>query len=137
MNNPSEQRRTGKPGCLLAFLIGLLVVAFIQAGFWVLAGSPPNPMEDWGRYLFQAALIAVPFGFLVLNGVSAKTPWITAVLLTAVVWGFVLAATFQRPWRANDMGLALLTLLSPVITTAGAFAADRLARRLWEPASDP
>ncbi len=127
MNGPSKQRRTGNPLWLLALLIGILAVVFIRGGLWLISGVGPNLREHWEGFIFHSVFIAAPFGYLALNRISAKTPWIAAVILTATYWGFYLAVPSARPQDANDLGAVLLLLLSPVITTAGALAADRVA----------
>ena len=129
MNGPLQQSRTGNSGWLVAPMIGVLAVALIHGALWLFAGKDPNFQEEWGGFLFQAAFIAVPFGVLALKGVNAKTPWIAAALFTAMFWGFFLAATLGRLYEANNMGLLLLILVSPVIITVGALAADFVARR--------
>ena len=129
MNGPSEHRLTGVSGCLLALSIGTVTVAIVSGGLWLITGKGPNLQEEWGGRLLWAVFVAAPFGFLALNRVSAKTPWIGAAILTAMFWGLFLAVPLARPHDANDMGAWLLMLLSPLIITAGAIAADRVARR--------
>lgn len=129
MNGPSEQRRTGNPGWLLALLIGILAVALIRGGLWLITGKGLDLQEHWEGFIFHSVLITAPFGYLALNRINAKTPWITAVILTAMYWGFYLAVPSARPQDGNDLGAGLLLLLSPLITTAGAFAANHVARR--------
>ena len=129
MSGLSEQRRSKNPGFLLALVVGIFAVALIRGGLWLLTGEAPNLQEHWEGFIFHAALITSPFGFLALKRINAKTPWIAAVLLTTTYWGFYLAVPSARPQDGNDLGAMLLLLLSPFITIAGAFAADVVVRR--------
>ena len=129
MHGPLEQRLTGISGCSLALLIGAVTVAIAQGTFWIFTGKALSLQEEWGRLLFWAVFVAAPFCFLALSRLNAKTPWITAAILTAMLWGLVVASRLARPNDAS-IGLGLLMMISPLIVTAGAFAADLVARRL-------
>src|SRR3990167_10471855 len=124
MNGPLTRRLTGISGCLLALLIGTVTVGLVNGGLWLLTGRGPNLHEAWASWLFWTAFVSAPFCILALNRVGAKTPWVTAAILTAICWGFFLAVPSARPRDANDIGAWLLVLLSPLVITAGAFAAD-------------
>lgn len=128
MNGPSEQRLTGISGCLVALLIGIVAVALVRIGLWLQTGVVPDLRERWGTWLSWAVFAAAPFGYLALKGVGARAAWITAALLTGAYWSIFLAIPLVRPQDGNDLGAMLLLLLYPVLATAGAFAADRVAK---------
>lgn len=130
MNGPSEQRLTGFWGCLVALFIGVVTIVLVRIGLWRVTGELPGFQEKWTDWLFWAAFVAAPFGYLALKGVGARTPWIAAVIVTATYWVVFLAIPLVRPQDGNDLGAIVLLVLYPLLATAAALAADHAARRL-------
>lgn len=130
MNGSSDRRLAGNSGCILALGIGVVTVTSVTGAFSLLTGAELNLDEEWSIFLFQMLLVAAPFGFLALAGVTAKAPWIAGAILTATFWGLYLADGLARRGAGGaNIGLGLLMLLSPLMIGAGAFAVHAVTRR--------
>ena len=126
MSRPADAHFTGNNGCLVALLIGLGTVG----GTALLTGASLNIRQEWGVLVFQVLFVAAPFGALATARESGRAAWLTAVALTVIFWGLMVAdALVRRGAGGADIGLGLLMLLSPLIVTGGAFAAGAVAKR--------
>jgi hypothetical protein len=128
MSGPSERRLTGIWAGLLALLSGPFTIAVINGCLFLIWGSDLSDItrhleEEWGILLVNAVLVSFPFGCLALERVEAIKPWVTAAILTALVWALPLADVLVRRGAGGaNIGLGFLLLLSPVIITAVALA---------------
>ena len=91
----------------------------VALSFSIVTGRPLNLGEEWGVFLFQMVLVAVPFGLLALAGIRHKAPWIMGGALTAALWGYYLFDGIRYQLSGDrsgvNFGLAFLMLASPVI----------------------
>jgi len=103
-------------GCFLAlapFLAPLFVVAVWPDGL-VLA-------KEWPFLLLWGLLLALPFGYLALDGTKDWLPWSVAAFLTLGCWGVLLK--FGGP----GLGAALISFAIPLFITATAWGTNRHA----------
>jgi hypothetical protein len=100
MTSPAERFLTGNAGCLFALSIGFTTIGLLAGGSSLLTGADLNLKEEWGVFLFQALLVAAPFGALATARESARTPWLTAAVLTAMFWSLYVGA----PWLGVEPG---------------------------------
>lgn len=129
MTHRIRQSLAGNSGRLVALLIGLTTIAVI-VGISMLAGGSLDIEDEWGILLFQALVIAAPFGALATAQETGLAAWLTAGALTAMIWGLLLGdALLRRGEGGANIGLGLLLLVSPLIIAGGAFIAAALTRR--------
>jgi hypothetical protein len=88
--------------------------------------------NGWPAYIFQIALIAIPFLLMAFLGVRGMGPWLVGLGLTAALWGYVVFDVFARLGDGSgaNIGMGLLLLASPIlVSTACLFAARKELRR--------
>jgi hypothetical protein len=85
------------------------------------------PGEEWPFALFYGLLLAIPFGYLALDGTRDWLPWSVAIALTALFWGALIVSVIVslRDHSGVNFGMGLVMLASPFITTLGAWLAKR------------
>lgn len=106
----------------------------VVAGTFSLAtGQRLNLREEWGPLLFQALLVAAPFGLLSLSGINSKVPWLVGVALTVAFWGYYLVTGVRYQLSDDrsgvDFGLAFAMLFSPLVIFAICFAVAKAGTR--------
>jgi hypothetical protein len=117
-------------GCLLAPVIGFITVAGVNGGFALATGADLNLAEEWGVFLFQMLLVAVPFALLGIAGLRSRLSWGVSLALTAMFWVIYLADGLSS-WgdgTGANIGLGLLMLVSPAFVTAAGFLAAKAAK---------
>jgi hypothetical protein len=103
-------------GCFLAlalFLAPLLVVAI-----W------PDRLalsQEWPFLLLWGLQLALPFGYLALDGTKDWLSWSVAAFLTLACWGLLLK------FGGAGLGAALISFAIPLFITATAWATNRHA----------
>ena len=118
----SDDERPSAAGCAAALAIGLLVVAAVNAALSLSDGRPLDLRGDWGFYLIEMLLVAIPFGLLALTGIRTLLPWLVGLALTLALWGyFVFDGVTGQP--GANFGLGLVIILSPLIITFACLAA--------------
>lgn len=101
-------------GCIVAlaiFMAPLVVVAAWPDGL-VLS-------EEWFFLLLLGLMLALPFGYLALDGTRDWLPWSVATLLSVICWGFLFRFGGPGP------GAALISVAIPLIVTAAAWVSNR------------
>ncbi len=79
-------------------------------------GRPFDLRGDWGFYLVELLLVAIPFGLLAITGIRTLLPWLVGLALTLALWGYFVFDMATGPPGAN-FGLGLIIILSPIIIT--------------------
>jgi hypothetical protein len=127
MAAPAKRYLTGFVGCVFALFLGIATIGSVVVSFTLFAGANLNLKEEWGILLFQALLVAAPFGALVAARESGRAAWLTAAAMTGLLWSLLAGdALIRRGAGGVNIGLALLMLVSPMIITGCAFAAAAL-----------
>lgn len=87
--------------------------------------SGPLAGEDWPFAIFCGVLLALPFGYLALEGPTSLRPWIVALLVTACFWGLIIVMIFlsARDQSGVNFGIVPIALASPVVVTIAAWLA--------------
>jgi hypothetical protein len=109
-------------GCVVS--LALILLPGIATSVW--RGSMPG--EEWLTALFHGLLLAIPFGFLALDGTRHWLPWFVAIVLTLLFWGALIASIIVSAHNHSgaDIGMALVMLASPFVTTLAAWLANRM-----------
>ena len=81
--------------------------------------------------LLHGAILALPFGYLALDGIKPWLPWLVVIGLTILFWGAYLASVIisARDRSGVNFGMLLVMLASPFVIIACAQAAVRVTRR--------
>jgi hypothetical protein len=120
-------------GCGLAVFIGLLTIVIVSGCFSLVTGRPLNLREEWGVFLFQALIVAIPFGLLALSGVRDRIPWLVGLALTTAFWGYYLFDGIRYQLGGDksgvNFGLAFLMLASPAVISAACLVAAKARHR--------
>ncbi|WP_395622240.1 hypothetical protein [Sphingomonas daechungensis] len=113
-------REPSRIGCIIALAL-ILVPGIVSS---VLRGPVG---EDWPFAILYGVLLAVPFGYLALEGARNWMPWIVAIALTACFWGALIGSSIfsARHHTGVYFGMGLVMLASPIIVTFSAWAAVR------------
>jgi hypothetical protein len=116
-------------GYLVAVLIGLGTVALLNADA-ILAGAAGPAGEISPVLALHVALVAMPFIALSLLPDAGRVSWLTAAVLTAVVWSLPTLDQLVRKGEGGaNIGLGIFLLVSPLLILGGALAARAAARR--------
>lgn len=112
-----------RSGCI--FALALIFLPAIIATLSV--GSLPS--AEWPFALFEGVLVALPFGYLAMDGAKNWLPWLIAIVLTALFWGAVevSAVISARDQTGVNFGMLPVMLASPFVITFGAWLANRRA----------
>ena len=112
-------------GCVAALALGLLPAVL---AYW-LEGS--IPAEEWVWLLLLGLFLALPFGYLALEGTKASLPWVVAIGLTGCFWGVLIVDAVVSARNASGVNFGMIPLLfsSPIVVTLAAWAAVRLSKR--------
>lgn len=115
-------------GCLAALCAGLGTVALANAGS-IYADGAGFLGETWPVLAVHVVLVALPFVVLSVFPNAGRTAWLTAVVLTALVW---ILPTLDQILRQGEgganIGLGIFMLISPLVILGGALAARAAAR---------
>jgi hypothetical protein len=108
---------------LAALAIGPLTVGATAGIASVRTGQPLNLGEEWAIFLFQMAMVSLPFLFIAAVGARSKATWITGLAMTFFFWGWLVldALTFE-PGRGANIGLGFIMLVSPIVITVASLA---------------
>ncbi len=119
------QRSTGPSRIGCVFALALIFAPAIAVTLWV--GQLPG--EEWPFALFYGVLLALPFGYLALDGTKNRLPLLVVIVLTALFWGALIVSTVNgaRDQTGVNFGMGLIMLASPLVTTLGAWLANRRA----------
>ena len=89
---------------LLLTVLGLAISAIIVIGhsalYWTLTGRPWELSEDWSNI----ALVAQAFVLLGLLPAKRVEPWLVALGLTVLLWGWFLYDAVDYYWRPDGSG---------------------------------
>jgi hypothetical protein len=120
-HNSARPSRTGCVAALALVLVPGLVSSVLRR----------TPGEDWPFALFEGMLLAIPFGYLALEGSKAWLPWIVAMVLTIFFWGAVIASVIAsvRDRSGVNFGIAFVMLAAPFVVTAAAWFAVQATKR--------
>jgi hypothetical protein len=102
--------------------VALCLVFLPSVAMWVFDG--PLPADEWPFALLWGAIFALPFGYLAL-ATRAWIPWAITGLLTACVWGALIAAVLisVREQPGVNFYLVPFMLAAPIVITVAAAAA--------------
>ena len=108
-------------GCVVA--IALILLPGLAAMVW----SGPLLGEELPYALFYGLLLAIPFGYLALDGTRHWLPWFVAVAMTVGFWGALIGSAIisAREQSGVNFGMGLVMLASPILTTLSAWLANR------------
>jgi hypothetical protein len=127
----SPKSRLGEilSGCLVAVLIGLGTVALTNADAIVASGD-----GTWGItrsvLAVHVVLVALPFIAISILPNVGRAAWLTAGILTAIVWSLPSLDQLVRKGEGGaNIGLGIFMLISPLFILGGALAARAAARR--------
>jgi hypothetical protein len=121
--NEEMTRSTGanRGGCLVALALILLpgVVAMVWSG--------PLPSEELPYALLYGLLLAIPFGYLALDGTRDWRPWFVAIVFTALFWSAFIGSAIigTRDQSGVNFGMGMVMLASPFVTTLAAWLSNR------------
>lgn len=118
-------RQPSRKGCIVA--LALIPVPGMIA---FLLGHLPG--QSWPFALFNGVFLAVPFGYLALEGTKAWLPWVVATALSSCFWGALIADAHisAREGTGSDFSVGLIIIvLSPLVTTTGAWMAVQFTNR--------
>ncbi len=101
-------------GLVIALVIGVVVVAICNTLWAVIGGFPLLSLWD-DASIFQVLIASAPFLLLALLGISARRPWVVALILTVAFWAFY-AYVITRPYEGGgaNIGLGILMMFSPL-----------------------
>jgi len=87
--------------------------------------------EEWPFALFHGLLLAIPFGYLGLEGGKAWLPWIVAVGLTACFSAALILSILAsvRDQSGANIGMGWLMIAWPFVVTGGAWLAVQATKR--------
>lgn len=108
-------------GLVIAFAIGIAVVATCNTIWAIVMGSPLlSPWDD--ASVFQVLIASAPYLLLALFGISARRPWIVALCFTVAFWAFY-AYVITLPYMGGgaNIGLGILMIFSPLPIAAASF----------------
>jgi hypothetical protein len=79
--------------------------------------------EEWAPMLFRVLLVSLPFLVLAVRGITRPAPWVVGIVLTVLVWGYVVfkfrSGGFEGGTSVgNSMWLALVGFGSSFAITA-------------------
>lgn len=121
--------RTLARGCIVALLAGLATVALTNAAS-ILANGFDFLSDAWPILAVHVALVTLPFLVLALMADACRAAWLTAAILTAVVWTLpALDQVFRKGEGGASIGLGIFMLVSPLFILGGALAAKAAAGR--------
>ena len=112
-------------GCLVATaLIFLPLVAFALT-------DGDQLSDEWMFLLLGGLMLALPFGYLALDGTKAWLPWAVAIGLTVFFWGALIVSAWiaGRNQSGMNFGIVLVMLASPFVITGCTWAAVQGVRR--------
>ncbi len=115
----------------LAAAIGVGTIALCQAIVYLITGDDPQIMNGLTFLTIQAAFVSFPFAILAIIGIRKKSPWLSGLALTAVLWGYFLydVISSRGSGEGANIGLGLIMIVSPgviaVICLIVAREADR------------
>lgn len=112
-------------GCLFA-----AALVFAPFAIYALAGGPELSYEFFPLLLFGISL-ALPFGYVALEGTKAWLPWLVVIGLTIVFWGATVgyAIIGARNQIGVPIALGLVIFAFPIVITVFAWAAVQHTRR--------
>ncbi|HEX8363733.1 MAG TPA: hypothetical protein VF603_00440 [Allosphingosinicella sp.] len=103
-------------GCALALAVAASFVIAVAAGHSYISALP-FLHHDWGYYLAELCLIAVPFGALAVARTRDWLAWAVAVFLTAAVWGWHLHDLSRQ--TGVNIGLGIIMMLVAPLLISG------------------
>jgi len=124
MGEPAQGSKAPiRSGCI--FALALIFLPTVVITLW----DGPLPSEEWPFELFYGVLLALPFGYLALDGTKKWLPWVVAHVLTALFWGALIVSTVisAEDQTGVNFRMGLVMLTSPFVTTFGAWLANRRA----------
>lgn len=124
----SKSRLSGiLSGCLIAVLIGIGTVALSNAD--AILNGAAGPVSKISPVLaLHGVLVAAPFIALSLWPNAGRVPWLTAGVLTAIVWSLPSLDQLVRKGEGGaNIGLGIFMLMSPLLILGGALAARAVA----------
>ena len=108
-------------GCLIA-------AALIFLPLIVIAWTDGDQLSDeWMPLILNGLIIALPFGYLALDGTKSWLPWLVAIGLTALFWGALVVSALQ----GTGVNFAMIPAMfaSPFVITGCTWAAVQGVRR--------
>lgn len=116
-------------GCLVALLIGLGTIALTNADT-ILSGVA-GPVDKISPVLaIHVGLVALPFVALSILPDTGRIPWLTAAVLTVIVWSLPSVDEVVRNGEGGaNIGLGIFMLMSPFLILGGALVARAAAGR--------
>jgi hypothetical protein len=131
VTEPPPQRGAG--GCALALAIGVVTVVAVTGAHSLVTEKPVNLSEEWGVFLFQMLLVALPFALLAVAGIDRRLPWLIGLGLTAAFWGYYLFEGLRYHLSGDRSGvnlaLAFAMLASPIFISAACLIAAKAGGR--------
>ena len=109
-------------GCLIAAAIVFLPLA---AFAWT---DGEQISDQWMPLIFNGLMLALPYGYLALDGTKARLPWLVAIGLTILFWGALFVSALIGGPGVN-FGMVLVMLASPIVITSCTWAAVQGSRR--------
>jgi hypothetical protein len=114
---------------MIALLAGLGTVALSNAAS-ITSGGFEGLVARWPVLATQVALVSLPFLVLALVLRFGRPAWLTAAVLTAIVWTLPAADHALRQGEGGaNIGLGIFMLVSPLLVLGGALAASAAAGR--------
>jgi hypothetical protein len=107
---------------LLALAIGAIVMTVEAHLDGYLDYLTSNLGEEWAPMLFRVLLVSLPFLVLAGRGVTRRLPWVVGLILTVLVWGFVVFKFRSGDFAGgtsvgNSMWIAVLGFGSSIAIT--------------------
>jgi hypothetical protein len=115
----------------LAAAIGVGTIALCQTVVYLITGDDPQIMNGLTFLAIQVAFVSFPFAILAIIGIRKKTPWLSGLALTAVVWGYFLfdVISSRGSGEGANIGLGLIMMGSPGIIAVICLIVAREAER--------
>lgn len=126
----SPKSRVGRvaAGCLAALLVGLGTVGLMNVDA-ILAGGAAPPDETWPILAVHFVLVTLPFIVLSLLPDAGRVAWLTAGVLTVIVWSLPSVDQLVRKGDGGaNIGLGIFMLISPLLILGGALVARASVR---------
>ena len=112
-------------GCLSATILAFVpLIAFAWADSEQLS-------DEWIPLILGGLMLALPFGYLALDGTKARLPWVVAIGLTAIFWGALIVSAWiaGRNQSGVNFGMVFVMLSSPFVITGLTWASVQGTRR--------
>lgn len=92
--------------------------------------------DDWGYYLFQIAIIGIPFAALAVARTRDWLAWLLAVAFTAAVWGYYLY-DLTRNTGVNFILGPVMMIAAPVVISGLCLAAAGMRDKIPDWGREP